>query len=73
MWGIGAAAVLAGAVMWVLLTHQQANAIADRDVVCIEGVQYFMIREYQKGFMAPVYDHTTLQVKTCPMTTIPTY
>lgn len=66
MWGISAAAVIAGLLMWVLLTHQNDNAIADRDVICIEGVQYYMIREYQKGFMAPVYDHTTLQVKTCP-------
>ena len=73
MWGLFATAGFVGLLMWVLLSHQNETAISNRDVVCIEGVQYYMIREYQKGFMAPVYDHTTLQVKTCPVTNIPTY
>ena len=73
MWGIVAAAGLAGLAVFIIVSDHNETAISNRDVVCIEGVQYYMIREYQKGFMAPVYDHTTLQVKTCPVTNIPTY
>lgn len=35
------------------------------NIRCFDGVQYYMIREYQKGFMAPVYDARTRQVKLC--------
>lgn len=65
MWGLFATAGFVGLLMWVLLSHQNDNAIANRETVCIDGVKYYMIREYQKGFMAPAYDPTTLQVKTC--------
>lgn len=64
MWGIVASAAVAGLAVFIMLNDQNETAISNRDVVCIEGVQYYMIREYQKGFMSPVYDHTTLQIKT---------
>ena len=65
MWGLVATTGVVGLLTFVLLNHQNDNAIANRETVCIDGVKYYMIREYQKGFMAPAYDPTTLQVKTC--------
>lgn len=56
--------LVCGSAYW-LITTEQEQSIANRTTVCIDGVKYYMIREYQKGFMAPAYDPGTLQVKTC--------
>lgn len=41
------------------------------NIICMQGVQYYKIKEVKKysyhgyGFMAPVYDKNTKQVKLC--------
>ncbi len=50
----------------VLVVWPEKNPQHNPDNIrCFNGVQYYMIREYQKGFMAPVYDKDTKQVKLC--------
>lgn len=59
------AAIVAGALVYFAVQPDPQPQTNPDNIRCFDGVQYYMIREYQKGFMAPVYDKDTKQVKLC--------
>lgn len=63
-WWVAALIVISGAVYMAIKPEQHPER-NESNIRCFDGVQYYMIREYQKGFMSPVYDATTRQVKLC--------